>query len=157
MPYVKNWLARKVSWIITTHNTFFPANDLSHKRSCHTFTFPRTNKCGTVLNQDEKKSLHLTTSRYTDEGAKSTIRCIRNICSVLNYPPTLFHAEHEDGRGWGVELVSGSHHSHTLLAPFAMIIGISASGVFGTVLVHIGLSVIKSNSLLSFIFYHSAN
>jgi hypothetical protein len=99
MPYVKNWLARKVSWIITTHNTFFPANDLSHKGSCQTFTFPRTNKCGTILNQAEKKSLHLTTSRYTDEGAESTIRCIRNICSVLNYPPTLFHAEHGEG-GW---------------------------------------------------------
>ena len=100
MPYMKNCLARKASWIITTHNTLFAANGLSHKRSCQTFTFPRTNKCGTILNQDEKKSLHLTTSRYADEGAKSTIRCIRNMCSVLSYLPTLFHIKHGDGRGW---------------------------------------------------------
>ena len=63
----------------------------------------------------------------------------------------------ELGEGEGVRLVSGSHHSHTLLAPFAMNRKISASGVFGTVLVHIGVSVIKSSGLLSFIFYHFAN
>jgi len=64
IPYVNNWLGRKASCIITTHNTFFAANDLSYNRSCQKFTFPRANKSGTILNQDEKKSLQLKTSRW---------------------------------------------------------------------------------------------
>ena len=71
------------------------------------------------------------------------------------------HAEHGQegggGGGVGVRLVSGSHHSHTSPAPFAMSREVSASLVFGTVLAHTRVSVIKSSGLLSFIFYHSAN
>jgi len=141
--------------VITTHNTFFAANDLSYKSSCQKFAFPRTKKCGTILNQDVKKSLHLTTSRHTDGGAKSTISCIRNICSVLNYLQTLLTQNTGRRQGGGVRLVSGSHHSHTSLAPFAMSREVSASLVFGTVLVHTRVSVIKSSgfAVLYFLSY----
>jgi hypothetical protein len=148
MPYVKKCLERKASCKTTTHNTIFATNDLSHTRSCQNFTFPRANKCRTTLNYGGKKSLQPTTLRYTYEGAKSNIGMhTQYLFGAPLYTNTIPCIK---WRAEGFSLVSGSHLSHSLLTTYAMNCEISASGLFGTVLVHIGVSVILSSDLLSF-------